>query len=178
MNLHPRILSFAGVAVALAVLSLFVNAAQDSVIYKTTNADGTVTYSDTPSPGAVEVRIHVPTSTITASAPVVSNIQTSGKKTNVQYVVNIISPEHEATVRSNTGEVTIVSNIEPKIGGFFQLNINGQVHESATGMFKLSNLDRGSYQYTVKFIDNSGKVIATSEPRTLFLHKASSLFKK
>jgi hypothetical protein len=97
------------------------------------------------------------------------------QKQNIAYAITILSPQPEATIRNNLGEISIGASIEPRVGGFFQLHINDQVHESATGMFKLNNMERGSYKYSVKFINNSGKVIASSASRNVFLHQASAL---
>lgn len=144
-------------------------------VYKTVHKDGTVTYSDQPSPGAVEVVLNVPTSTIESKAQPSSTQPQMTTSKKVNYKVTILSPQPEATIRNNVGEVSIGATIEPKIGGFFQLHINEEVHESATGMFRLSNMNRGAYQYSVKFIDNSGKVIASSDIRNVYLHQASGL---
>jgi len=36
-------------------------------------------------------------------------------------------------------------------------------------------MERGAYEYSVKFINNSGKLIASSEARRVYLHQASAL---
>jgi hypothetical protein len=92
-----------------------------------------------------------------------------------EYKLNIVSPQKDATIRNNMGQITISASLEPTLGGFFQLTINGQTIDSANGTFILENMSRGSYQYQVKFIGNSGKVIAFSDTRSLHLHRASVL---
>jgi hypothetical protein len=144
-------------------------------IYKTVHADGTVTYSDQASSNATEVQLDVPTSTFQSTVIPSSPAPQINQKETVNYIVTILSPQKEATIRSNSGELSIAASLEPKAGGFFQLHINDNVHESATGMFRLENMNRGAYQYSVKFIDNSGKVIASSESRNVYLHQASAL---
>jgi hypothetical protein len=146
-------------------------------VYKTVHKDGTVTYSDQPSPGAVAVEFDVPTSTIQSNvrpSPTQPQINSTPK---VNYKVLILSPEPDATIRNNVGELSIGASLEPKVGGFFQLHINDEIHESATGMFRLSSMNRGTYQYSVKFIDNTGKLIASSDTRNVYLHQASALIK-
>lgn len=144
-------------------------------IYKTVHQDGSITYSDQPSDGATEVKLNVPTSTFQSMAPPVSPVVQMKPKAQVSYIISILTPEPEATLRNNVGELSIGAAIEPKVGGFYQLHINDQVHESATGLFRLVDMERGAYQYSVKFIDNSGKVIASSESRNVYLHQASAL---
>lgn len=173
---NNKVVTTAILAVVLSVSALTQATYLNSgTLYKTVHKDGTVTFSDQPSPGAIEVQLDVPTSTI-QSTPPVNNIQTSSNKAqNLEYTVSILNPKPEATIRNNMGELSIGATIEPATGGFFQLQINSEIHESATGIFKLYNMNRGTYEYTVKFINNSGKVIASSEPRKLYLHQASAL---
>lgn len=144
-------------------------------VFKTVHKDGSVTYSDQETPGSIEVVLNVPTSTFEARAIQPPPVLQRTQKEKITHTVTILSPQPEATVRSNSGEISIGASIEPKVGGFFQLHINEQIHESATGMFRLTNMERGAYKYTVKFIDNSGKLIASSESRNLYLHQASAL---
>jgi hypothetical protein len=151
--------------------------AQAQIIYKTVHKDGTITYSDQASPGAIEVTLNVNTNTMQSIAATQNTPQTQSQIQVKQksYKLNILSPEIDATVRNNAGNLSIAANLEPSLAGFYQLHINSQIIDSGTGVFKLENMDRGSYQYQVKFIGNSGKVIASSELRSLHLHRASIL---
>lgn len=144
-------------------------------VYKTVHKDGTVTYSDQPSVDAVAVELDVPTSTIQSNVQAIQSQPQMTATPKVNYKLNILSPGPDATIRNNVGELSIGVALEPRVGGFFQLHINDEIHESATGMFRLSNMNRGTYQYTVKFIDNSGKLIASSDTRNVYLHQASAL---
>jgi hypothetical protein len=144
-------------------------------VYKTVHKDGSITYSDQPSAGAVEMVLSVPTNTFQSTVSSSKPPSQVTHKQNIIYTINILNPQPEATIRSNIGEISISASIKPEINGFFQLQINEQVHESATGIFTLIDMPRGAYKYSVKFIDNSGKVIALSKTRNMFLHQASTL---
>ncbi|MDT0593251.1 DUF4124 domain-containing protein [Glaciecola petra] len=147
----------------------------ENKIYKTVHADGTVTYSDQPSEGAIEITLHVNTSTINSNnARPTPQVQVTQKQ-SAQYTLSIVSPEADATIRNNNGTIKIAASIAPAVNGLFELSINQQTHRSASGLFTLVNMDRGSYSYSIKFIGTSGKVIASSEARELHLHKASVL---
>ena len=148
--------------------------AETSKIYRITHKDGSVSYSDQPSPGAVEVVLKLHTNTMQSAPPSVSTQPRVTQKKR-EYQLNIISPQADASIRSNLGEINIAASIRPTLAGIYQLSINEQTIDSATGVFNLKNMNRGTYQYQVKFIDNSGKVIASSELRSLHLHKASAL---
>lgn len=144
-------------------------------IYKVVNEDGTITFSDRPLPGAEEIVITVPTSNMESSVPNPSSPIATNKKDKTEYQIDIMSPEKDATIRSNTGEVNIVASITPSHPGLYQLSLNGQTVESPTGKFYIKELPRGAYTYNVNFLDNSGKIIASSETRNLYLHQASAL---
>ena len=168
VTLLATLLSVATCSTALMIFA-------DKQVYKTVNKDGTITYSDKPSQTAEEVVLDVPLSTFQSISPILVQPPKGNNIQQVQYSLTILSPAADATVRNNLGELSIGASIEPRVAGFFQLHINDQVHESATGMFKLTEMDRGAYTYSVKFINNSGKVIASSETRNVFLHQASAL---
>ncbi len=144
-------------------------------IYKTVHADGTVTYSDLPTPGAIEVNIKTPTNTMKSNPN--TNILTPqiNATPKVQYNLSVLSPADNATIRDNSGKVNIAAGIDPIANGVFQLNINGKTHESPNGVFSLTDMNRGAYEYSISFIDTSGKVIASTPSRNLYLHQASAL---
>jgi hypothetical protein len=181
MQTIQTIQTFTRIAIVIFITMFFMSSVSQAVlvfngkVYKTIHTDGSVTYSDQASPGATEVVLSVPTSTFESSAKTTAPTMQRKQKPQINHSVNILSPQAEETIRSNAGEISIHATIEPKLGGFFQLHINDQIHESATGMFRLTNMDRGTYQYIVKFIDNTGKVIASSESRNVYLHQASAL---
>lgn len=168
LNVRPVIF----VAMLLSVSSN--GLADPNKIYKTVHADGTISYSDQPSEGAIEVELHSTGTTIQSTTPALPSISPIPAN-QVKYSVSIVSPLPDATFRNNTGTVSIAAQVEPASPGTFELSINNQIYTSSTGLFKVSDLDRGSYQYLVKYTDNSGKVIASSESRTLHLHKPSVL---
>ncbi|MGQ8366231.1 DUF4124 domain-containing protein [Glaciecola sp. 1036] len=144
-----------------------------TIVYKTVHADGTVTFSDKPSPGAIEVILGDST-TVIPSSPV-PKIEPDVAVKKKQFNLTIVSPKQEATLRDNSGNFSIQAQLKPSIGGMYNLTINGQSFQSPSGVFQLENMDRGEYSYKVDFTDNSGKIIASSEQRTLFLHRASVL---
>lgn len=172
--MNMRLKLFASVFLFILATSHSNSYAINDKIYKTVHADGSVSYSDQPSEGAVEIDIGGNALTIQGlkSPPI-----TPPKilKQTTDYKLTILSPAKDATIRNNLGEINIAAQLEPSLAGTFELVINGTAYQSVTGIFRLSNMDRGSYQYLIHFIDNSGKVIASSQTSTLHLHKASVL---
>jgi TolA-binding protein len=165
----------------LLLLCLSVSA---QVVYKTIKADGSVVYSDVHSDGAVAVNL---SSTNTVVVPALDNAtsQTTSRinpakklRTEVQYIVSIRSPDAEQTLRDNSGAVMIDAEVLPKRSGKYQLIIDNQVVKTQSNRrFQLENINRGAHSIQVNFLDNSGKILASSKPQTFYLQKASALIK-
>ncbi|WP_158525377.1 DUF4124 domain-containing protein [Glaciecola sp. KUL10] len=154
------------------------NIVQAQEIYKKINADGSVTFSDKPFDGAQQVDLSNGASTIIpAQASPINTPKHAPTVTQKIPVLTIESPKHQATIRSNTGKVHIVANMEPKISGRFLLRLRDRTLESTSGTFSLDGLDRGTYPYQINFVDNKGKVIASSPTQRFYLHK-NSIIKK
>lgn len=149
---------------------------QASTIYKRVNEDGSVTYSDRPFEGAKMVvlpRINTVES-IQTPPPTATQLITKNKHT-VLPTLSVISPANELTIRDNSGSVTIVSSLSPSLSGHYRLTLNSKLYESQSGVFEFINLDRGTYDYTIQFLNHSGKVIALTPVRRFYLHRTSVL---
>jgi TolA-binding protein len=152
------------------------------VVYKTVKADGSVVYSDVPSEDAVPVNL---SSMNTVVVPALNNAasQTASRlnpvkkrSPEVQYLVFIRSPAAEQTLRDNSGVVTITAEVVPKKSGKFQLVIDNQIVKTQSkSKFQLENVNRGAHTIQIHFLDNSGKILASSKQQTFYLQKASAL---
>ena len=167
---------------AIVLLFLLCISASAQVIYKTVKTDGTVVYSDIRSDGAVPVNLSAMNTVVvpslnTPSNPTVShNKPVSKSKPVVQYVVSIRSPLDEETLRDNSGAVTINVDVSPKKSGKFELILDNQIVKTQTNsQFQLESVNRGAHIIQVNFLDNSGKILASSKPQTFYLQKASAL---
>lgn len=168
--------SLVSLLVLLITASTNLVRAQD--IYKKVNADGSVTFSDKPFEGALQVNISSTAGTIIPSQKDSNSVlKTTKTLPEQQPVLTIETPKHQATIRNNSGNVNIVVNLEPKVPGRFLLRLRDRTLESTTGSFSLTNLDRGTYPYQINFVDNKGKVIASSPTQRFYLHK-NSIIKK
>ncbi len=161
--------------VYLSALTVFSTAlvSQTTKIYKTVNEDGSVSFSDKYSEGAILVELNVNTA-IVQSQKVPVKPQVKLKESPV-YNVSITQPKDKATIRNNAGIVTIGAKVEPAAAGLYRLSFSGKEIDSTTGQFKLENVNRGTHQYQVSFVSNSGKLIALSPQQELYLHRASKL---
>lgn len=161
------------------ILQLFVLfpatvSAQEKKIYVSRDANGVLVFSDSPLPGSEEVSFKVKPNLMEAS-----EIKFPEKKapTPETYNVEILQPEHQGTVRDNTGSVYISGRITPRFQRGFRVRLllNGTPHgdpKSSTA-FVLRDIDRGEHTLQLELLDQSGKLIAASQITTFYLHRAS-----
>ena len=162
---------------------LFCVGVSAKTLYKTIQADGSVLYSDTQVEGAIPVNLSAVNNVVMPALNTAASTNTSRPKTispikpKIQYKVAIIAPLNEETLRNNAGVVIIKVSVSPKNVGMFQLVMNDRVlRTQASPVFELADVNRGMHLIEVKFLDNSGKILASSQQQTFYLHKATALF--
>ena len=158
------------------IITLFINNvfATSTKIYVWRNDDGILVFSDSPQPGAEEVEVKEPN---TASSVDTSMLDLTPKVIKDDYLVEINQPKQNSTIRDNTGSVYIAGSIKPifKQGLNIQLYLDDKPYEKPQphSMFVLRNIDRGEHIIKMKLLNEKGKVIASSEPITFYMHRAS-----
>ncbi|NMP33588.1 DUF4124 domain-containing protein [Thalassotalea sp. M1531] len=144
-------------------------------VYVWRDENGVLVFSDSPRPGAEEVKVK-------DEAAVLPSIDTSILDIKPQvledkYEVVVTQPEQNATIRDNSGSVYVAGGIRPvfKRGFRVQLFLDGKPYNKPQthSMFALRNIDRGEHQIKIELINEKGKVIASSEPVTFYMHRAS-----
>ncbi|WP_114324904.1 DUF4124 domain-containing protein [Candidatus Colwellia aromaticivorans] len=146
-------------------------------IYVWRSETGVLVYSDTPRPGAEEVKAK--NGNVIASS---TNIETQvldieTQKIEEEYQVFINHPKDNSTIRDNTGSVYISGSIKPifKRGLKIQLILDEKPYltPQTHTMFSLRNIDRGEHQIKMELLNEKGKVIALSKAITFYMHRAS-----
>lgn len=144
-------------------------------IYVWRNADGVLVYSDSPKPGAEEVKVNNPN--ISNSSIDTSILDLTPKAIENNYQVEITQPENSATIRDNTGSVYVSGRIKPifKRGLSIALILDGKPYLKPQNhsIFVLRDIDRGEHQIKMDLLDEKGKIIASSTPITFYMHRAS-----
>jgi len=146
-------------------------------VYVWVNEKGQTVYSDTPRPGAEEVKTQ--SSNIIKSSNRVEtqtlDINTKKIKEIYQAVINI--PKDNSTIRDNTGSIYIQGSIKPifKRGLKIQLILDGKPYQKPQThtKFSLRNIDRGEHQIKMKLLNEKGKEIALSKTTTFYMHRTS-----
>lgn len=148
-------------------------------LYKVIQEDGSVIYTDMPTANAEPIDLSSANSAVmpayqgkVAVDPQPQKVQ----KASINHQLIINYPTEQQTIRSNSGELSVVASIEPKTSGIAQLYLDGKLLiQQASLSFNLRNIDRGEHKISIKLVSQSGKLIASSQDRVFYLHKASVL---
>ena len=150
--------------------------AANADVYRSVDDSGNIVYSDKPSPEAEKIHID---EIQTIEAPDVGPFEYTPPKNpegpSIYTKLEITSPEDGATIRSNSGEISINSVLEPglNIAARHQLVLILDGSDVSTGgpQFNLENVDRGTHSVSVAIKDKAGKVVMQSAPVTFTLQR-------
>ena len=149
----------------LGIILLLVCSTAGAEVFKQVNPDGSVSFSDTPSPGAERVQLAPAQSVSLPPAPVTvtgSVAPAAPKNMSVSYHrLAIVEPTEGQGVRANNDNVSIALELQPALapGHTIELAVSGEGGEKIlTGTslrFQLNQLSRG--RHTVKAWVRNGR---------------------
>src|SRR5579863_283786 len=163
--------------IVLAGLAAF--GGQAAVVYKWTDADGVVHYSDQPVPGAEKIYTAGGSSAARGPAATDSSPSQGTKKeaSGLGYVTfAIVSPTPEQTFFGD--EVVAVNlSLEPALKPEQTLtwHLNGKELEDTSNHFALPHLDRGAYVIAATITDQASGESRTSDSITFYVRQPSEL---
>lgn len=164
------------------ILALFSGSVSCAQIYKWTDANGIVHFSDIPHQGAETVNLPkvqtqaVPPPDQTSEKPAAKPSSKAAPSPADSYEeVAITEPENESTIRNNQGVIPVMVSLKPALmeGHQLQLVFDGKVigaPQEATS-FVLNSVDRGSHTIAVNVIDSQGEVVATTDKITVYMQR-------
>ena len=146
------------ISVIFFILSVSVIA---ETVYKKTNPDGSVSFTDVPSEDSKEVKIRKPTSFSPPELPK-STLPTKKLKPNYNYVVEIKHPVNDATI-INKPDVTVSITVQPSISHYghkirYQLGEQSVVSQSTSKVFQ--NVPRGTHKLQITVVDQNGNAVS------------------
>jgi hypothetical protein len=171
-------------ALLLTPLAFF---AQSSAaeIYRTTDEQGNVVFTDKPPAGvSTAERVELPPTNITpATVPKPTPEPESGEPEpdTPAYSVAIVSPADETSLPMGPGNFSVSAKAQPSPGKNegLQLYIDGipwgDPQQNAS--WALTNIFRGEHKLTVAIVDAGGKQLAISAPIRVFVHRPSINFR-
>lgn len=165
-----------GIIVSLALITC----ASFAQVYKWTDTQGVVHFSDTPHPGAESIdNIKTQDYSTPASNQQQSTVPTIKKqvvKPQEEYTkLAITQPSDQETIRNNQGYVVVTTVVEPKLfrGNTIQIIFDGkpQGAPQTSLMFQLNNIYRGTHTIAVQILNEQGEVLQTSSEVTIFMQR-------
>ncbi|ENM6583611.1 DUF4124 domain-containing protein [Vibrio alginolyticus] len=182
VQLIPSLCALSGLLIASIAFA--------QVAYTWVDENGVVHFSDTPNKGAKAIAL--PNLEASAPAPEVESTeslapqttpstasQNKPEKTTDQPLplqLAMLTPKHNETIRSNRGIINIQLETNRKlgIGEQLQLLLDGKPYGAPQNhiVWQLNNIDRGTHTLAVH-AKRSGKLIASTSPITVHLHRAS-----
>ena len=174
----------------LTVLAIFTaGLATGTQLYKSVDADGNIVYSDTPTPGAEQLK-PPPISTVdslpkpepaeTEARPGEETGDETAKKPPTRYTkFAIVSPQNDATIWDNTGAVPVSLLLEPALdtenGHSIWVYVDGKavVRKSQSLVQPLSGIDRGAHTIRAEVRDENRKTLRRSKNITVHMKRAS-----
>ena len=142
------------------VMCIFLSASVTAeTVYKKTNPDGSVSFTDQPSTDTEEVKIRKPTTFPALRLPYLPSPNEEAKPIN--YVVTIIEPSNDSTIIGNTSvkvTVTVIPNLVQSHQ--FRYQLGKQTLDSLSTAVSLDNVTRGTHVLNVSIINRDGEVIS------------------
>jgi len=151
-------------------------------MYKHTDEKGVITYTDVETEGAKE--IETPGGNTVRLPKYVAKTKPPEEQAAAYTSLAIISPEHDATIRDNTGDIAVTLKMVPSLkikdGHTISVYLDSQiaVSKSTAVSQMIKNVDRGSHQIYAEINDASNKSLIKSDPVTVHLKRFSIHQKK
>jgi uncharacterized protein DUF4124 len=178
------------VLLLITAASLTWASSAQSAIYKTTDADGNVVFTDVPpkddakSVELTQGNSYRPATTTPANTAPVGADEAEENAEDVPAAgydkIAITSPVHDEALRENTGNISVNVSMNPALdtsaGHRVQVLVDGQVAgEAASATVSLQNIDRGTHSLVAQVIDANNSVLASSDAVVVHLQRYSIL---
>lgn len=163
-------------ALTTTLLGASITSADDAdSMYKSIDANGNVTYSDTPSGKKIEP-VDLPQINTTPAVETGRHVRSAPEPESPRYSISITSPQQEAQVLPGQRTLNISTEISPEAsrGYTTQLLLNGTPYGPAQqgNNFSISEITRGEHQIAAVLRNEKGRVIARSNNVTVYVLRA------
>lgn len=168
----------------LILALLLLPVAGGAQIYKTTDDQGNVSYSDTPPAGAPSERVDLPpvnTAPPPPDLPQPPPEPAPEEPAVPDYDLTITSPANETTIPMGPGNFSVSASVRPALAQdrLLQLYVDGKPwgDPQPGNNWALANVFRGAHDLTVAVVDSEGEQLASSEPVRVYVLRPSVNFK-
>lgn len=174
----------------LILALLFLPLAVQAQIYRTTDDEGNVVFTDTPPPtGSTGEEVVLPPVNTTPPPqplprlqPVPSDEDEEEETPSVDYGVVITAPENETTIPIGPGNFSVSAVVNPSLGSedrlLLMLDGEPRGEPQTQGSWNLTNVFRGAHDLTVVVVSGDGEQVAISEPVRVYVLRPSIHYRK
>ncbi len=165
----------------IVFLVLATGIAQAQKVYKVVRPDGTILFTDSPSPGddAEQVDVRPLNTTPALASPTDAFDDSAAVEAEVGYSeFRITSPENDTSFWDTAGNVNVDLSLTPTLraGDKIDLLLDGHsVGGGRSTAITLSEMDRGTHNLQAVVKSSAGKVIARSNTVTFTVQRGSQL---
>jgi len=168
----------------IALTALALTGLANAQIYKSVDANGVVSFSDTPPKGPQDnvEKLQTPSQVNSMQAIPVAPIDAGDRdsgETEAERTLSIVSPMDNATIPMGAGIFDVAVDTTPELGDgeSLELYLDGEkVGEAQTALsWTLTYVIRGAHKLEAKWVSEDGSILATSEPITVFVLRPSIL---
>ena len=165
----------------LPVLLVLISYAAVAEIYKSQDEKGEWVFSDRPSPSAERMKLP-PLSTYTPT--VKSTPPDADRKEQPQSlykVMLLVEPKNKSVIRDQRGEVGVSVDLDPllnsQLGHKIQYYLDDTPHGQPTesSRHRLENVERGTHTLGASVLNDTGGVLITATPVTIYVRRDSTL---
>ncbi len=156
---------------------LLLAAAAHAQVYKVTDEEGNVTFTDRPpsdDSGATVEQVQIKGVNTAEPPPVISApVNRAPKKEKINYNTEVTSPADGTTIPMGGGNFGVGARISPPLspGEKLQLKLDGSAlgDPQISATWQLTNVFRGEHSVSIDRLSAGGKVLHSSTPITVFV---------
>lgn len=149
-------------------------------VYTYVDAQGTRVFTDQPRPGNAE-KVQLAPANRMATPPVADSAKPSTDekpgRTFHYPMLRLLIPEPDATLRSAAGELIVTVTSEPGLhkGHRYRLLLDGKPAAplSASPVFPLQDIDRGTHHLAVEIVDEQGRTVERTPNQPFHMQRIS-----
>ena len=155
-------------------------------IYKSTDADGNTSYSDTPPASGPSEQVKLQETNSTPAPDMVApaaaeTVATQETDAGADYSVSIATPANETTIPMGPGNFPVTASVEPALsqGDLLQLHVDGSPsgNPQSSRNWTLTNVFRGAHDLKVVVVNDKNDPLAESESVRVYVLRPSTNFK-
>ena len=134
-------------------------------VYKTTDADGNIIFTDTPTQGATPVEIKQTNTTPAVKVPARTKEMKPQLPDSIYQSLSITSPRNGHHIVNGLVAFNVNLQVEPQLrqGDSIVLLINGTQHSTGQSLSRqVASIQRGEHSLAAKVVDAKGKTLISS----------------